>query len=238
VAERWGGFRYSILYEWTNSEDGGLEAREPLAPNGAIDAALPLSRYLAPLPPGKYQSRIYYSDVMAIAGPDEHIGVVAIESDPFELHVLPRVVETSNEEQARFASLIDALPSKAPVQILVGRYGSWADGFVPPQSPAGKLFEAGWRAVPALISYVRRKDGDPVRKGWAFAILYSATGWFKPEDAVGDYEEHWCETETVGGGGMTANSRTGSGAVSAETQAAFAAAWAKVAAAIEVRGVH
>jgi hypothetical protein len=221
---------------------GGMCAREPIATDASLCTSLPLSKYVAQLDPGEYRIRIHYSDWDSIGDADGFLGVVTVASPQFTIRVLPRVIETTHEGQAQLAALADALPVKGPVQVLEGAYGEWAHEFVPPDSAAGKLSAAGWSAVPVLVRFVGRPDAHQMRRAWAFAVLHGITGRLAPtaSNVIGDFSTHSDGFRRVTGGGFSQSSQTvttprGADAIDPAAQAAFAQAWAKVAAVVELK---
>jgi hypothetical protein len=231
--------RIAPAREWSRfGMGGGMYARERLAPGEALGTELPFANYVAPLPPGEYRAVIRYSDVGGISAADGHLGSVTVVSEAFAFRVEPLRVETTADEQRRLAALAEKLPAKGPVQVLNGAYAEWAFEFVPPDSAAGQLLAADREAVAVLVRFVQRKDADPVRRAWGFALLYSIVGQLDPvgTGAIGGYEVHSGGMRRFTGGGWTmVSGSSDGGTIDAAAQDALAASWAKIARGIEVR---
>ncbi len=227
--------------EWSSGFGGGMFARERKASGEGLGTKLPLSRYVAQLDPGEYRVRIHYSDWAHIADPDAFLGAVTVTSEAFTIRVLPRVIETTHDEQARLAALAEELPAKGPVQVLEGRYGPWAHTFVPPDSAAGRLLDAGWTALPALAKFASRSDADPLRRAWAFAVLHGITGRLAPTrtNVIGDFETHSESFSGLTGGGFSRSSSSvttaGRPTIDSAAQADMATAWAKIATVVQLK---
>ena len=237
--ERWNfevrdaGGRLMPALDWKSGMGGGISSRRPLAPRESIAQTLPMSEYVGPLAPGEYRVRIHYHDSSEIAHPGAYPGHVTIDSDEIVLRVLPRVVETTPAEQERLARLVESLPSSGKAVLLEEPYGPWAHGVIAPDSAAGRLLAAGWKAVPALLRLAASESADPARRASAFALLASISDAFA---ACLDYSVlGGCDRYRLRDGRAEIGGGSGVSRVDAVRQTQNAAEWTKLASGVEFR---
>ncbi|MGL6072850.1 MAG: hypothetical protein ACRC8S_01685 [Fimbriiglobus sp.] len=163
------------------SEGGGLVSNGLLEPGDTWETLLPMSKF-SELIPGDYTVVVEYHDRARIADQDDTKALLVCRSEPFTLHVQPRVVDITKADRQEAAAAIAALPKEGsgPVLISVGRYDTSSHKFIPPDSAAGRLLTLGWRAVPTLLDALEDKTASEVRRAWLFAMLHSITGWNNP----------------------------------------------------------
>jgi hypothetical protein len=127
--------------------------------------------------PGVYTVRVLYHNHVTIAD-DRIAGLIVFESKPFRLKVVkaPKKVialEPGDRERARTA--LAALDEKGPIRVVIDDYGPEYHSFIPPDSPAGRLHDLGWRAVPTLLETLRDEKLRPGRRAWVVGLLYGIT---------------------------------------------------------------
>src|SRR5262249_27550126 len=164
-----------VRSHWGSGIGGGIYAMAVLKPGESWGTALPMRNFID-LPPGDYTAVVQYHDEETIAGLPDTKGLLVCQSEPFKLHVQPRVIDVTRADRAAAREAIAALPDKGPVQILEGPYGEDARGFIGPDSGAGRLLALGWRAVPALLDALDDEAAPGQRRGGAVALPPPATG--------------------------------------------------------------
>jgi hypothetical protein len=199
------------------------------------------------LAPGDYTVVVEYHDEAPIAGRADTAGLVVCRSEPFKLHVQPRVIDVTKADREAARDAVAALGDKGPVLIRDGPYGKAAHDFIRPDSAPGRLLVLGWRAVPALFDALDDDKATDQRRAWAFAVLFSITGWNDPrhEDGVlAAYESReggWVvsggrnEKGAVLGLGLGGRSSVSGGKLDGAAQKAFAKQWHAVREYIVVR---
>lgn len=185
-------------------EGGGLYHMSVLKHEELWETVLPMRKFID-LPPGDYTVVVEYHDEETISDLPDTAGLVVCRSKPFKLHVQPRVIDVTKKGREAAREAVAALADKGPVQILEGPYGKEAHDFIRPDSAPGRLLALGWRAVPALLDTLDDDKAPPQRRAWAFAVLYSITGWNDPRDADGTLTAH----ESRGGGWAVSGGRNG-----------------------------
>ena len=198
------------------------------------------------LPPGDYTVVVQYHDEQTISTHSDTAGLVVCSSEPFKLHVQPRVIDLTAVDRDAAKAAAAALADDGPVSILEGPYGKGTHKFIAPDSAVGRLLALGWPAVPALLDVLDDDKLTDQRRAWVFAVLFSITGWNDPRDESGvlaAYESRgggWAVTGGrngkvyamgLGGGGSSMSG----GKFDAKTQREFAKKWQAVREYIVVR---
>lgn len=189
------------------------------------------------LPPGDYTVVVEYHDEKTISDLPDTAGLIVCRSEPFKLHIQPRVIDLVNADHASAREAVALLGDTRRVGILEGPYGKDAHSFIPPDSAAGKLLALGWRAVPALLDALDEKELSSERRAWIFAMLFSITGCNDPRDRDGvlagfeSREGTWVvtgsrgDTGGIAGLGLGGSQSMSGGKFKAEAQTAFAKEW-------------
>lgn len=164
-------------------EGGGLSHMGVLKSGESWDTVIPMRKFIE-LPPGDYTVTVEYHDDLTISGYAHTAGLLVCRSEPFKLHVQPRVIDVTKKDREAAKAAVAALGDKGPVFVLDGTYGKDDHDFIKPDSAAGKLLALGWRAVPALLDELDR-DLTPQRRAWVFAMLFSITSWNDPYPVSG-----------------------------------------------------
>jgi tetratricopeptide (TPR) repeat protein len=195
-AERW---RFSVRGSQGNimrikpREDpdcGGFFTRSTLKANESWDTVLDMRRYID-LPPGDYTVTVEYSDQEEISSLLHTAAFLLCRSDPFKLHVQPRVIDVTRQDREAVKAVIASLDEKSRVKILEGTYAKADHAFIALDSPPGKILTLGWRAVPQLLDALEDDKLAPQRRAWVLALLFSITSWNDPTDepaAIGPYD--------------------------------------------------
>jgi hypothetical protein len=195
------------------------------------ETELSLRSYLELQRPGTYQLRLAFHDRLSIATAEGNLaGRIVCWSDPLELIVKRRSIVLQPGDCATVRRLLGELDEKAPVQIVADSQAPAAQRFLRPETPAGRLLELGWRAVPALLTELTREDLDTKRRAWVLALLFSITGYHDPRqasDVLGDRLSrdpayYWSDQRLCGSWNDT---RFRAGQVNAEKQRTFAKRW-------------
>jgi hypothetical protein len=158
---------------------GGIFTMGVLKHEESWETVLHMRKFID-LPPGDYTVSVEYHDEETIADRPDTAGLLVCRSEPFKLHVQPRVIDVAKKDREAAREAIASLSDKGPVQILDGAYGKGAYDFIQPDSAAGRLLALGWRAVPTLLDELDNDRAADQRQAWVFAILYSITGWNDP----------------------------------------------------------
>jgi hypothetical protein len=151
--------------------------------------------------PGTYSLEVVYHNTKAIADEPEIIGLLVARSKPIVLVVHPLVIELTAEERKQITEWISELNAKKRLKIVAGTYGKWAHEFVSPATPEGRILGAGVKAIPVLIDSLGDKSLSNRKRGWIFALLFSATGENDPRnaDVVAGYDEQEAGWQLWGG---------------------------------------
>jgi tetratricopeptide (TPR) repeat protein len=168
---------------------GGLFRYENLKPGNSWDTVLNM-RSFVDLVPGDYTVTIQYHDRLGIGSYAHTGGLIVSRSEPFRLHVQPRVIDLTKEDRRVARQAVAGLDDKAAVQILAGSYTKAAHEWIDPKSPAGKLLGLGWTAVPTLLDELENSRLSPGHRAWMLALLFSITSWHDPrqeEGVLADY---------------------------------------------------
>ena len=75
---------------------------------------------------------------------------------------------------------MDCGSDNRPLKIAIGPYGKWANEFIPPDTPEGKLLSMGIKAIPVLIDSLADKSLSDSQRAWILVLLFSATGQNDP----------------------------------------------------------
>jgi tetratricopeptide (TPR) repeat protein len=218
-------------------EGGGLFVEGTLKHEETWDTTLDMNRFAQP-PPGDYVVRILYHDHQTIADLPHVFGLIVCRSEPIRLHVQPRVIDRTRQEREDAARWVAKLDDKATPLMLVGtEYGKHVHKLIPPDTPPGKLFTLGWKAVPTLLDELDREKITPGRRSWTLALLYSITGWNCPRGENGvlasyEYlEGRWQimggrnGRMSGGGTGFTSGGSSHGGKIDEAKQRSFAKRW-------------
>jgi tetratricopeptide (TPR) repeat protein len=160
-------------------EGGGLSTSGVLKHGESWDTIVPMRKFIE-LPPGDYTVTVEYHDQKTISDHPHTAGLLVCRSEPFKLHVQPRVLDVTKNDREAAKAAIAELGAKGPVLILEGTYGKGDHDFIKPDSAPGKLLTLGWRAVPALLDELEDRKLTPQRRAWVLAVLYSITSWNDP----------------------------------------------------------
>lgn len=183
---------------------GGISRMSILKHEESWETPLPMRKFID-LPPGDYTVVVEYHDEKTISDLRDTAGLVVCRSEPFKLHVQPRVIDVTKKDRETAREALAALADKGPVQILEGPYGKEAHDFIRPDSAPGRLLALGWRAVPTLLDALDDDKVTPQRRAWGFAVLYSITGWNDPRDINGALAAY----ESRGSGWVVSGGRNG-----------------------------
>jgi hypothetical protein len=235
-----------VKQHWGIVEGGGLSRTGALKHEESWGTALPMRKFID-LPPGDYTVVVQYHDRESISDLTNTAGLIVCRSEPFKLHVQPRVIDVTKKDRAAAREAVAALSDKGPVQILEGRYGAGAHDFIRRDSAAARLLALGWRAVPVLLDALDDEKTTDQRRAWVFAVLFSITGWNDPRHEHGvlaAYESRsggWvvsggrdAKTDAMGLG-LGGRSSMSGGKFKAAAQEAFAKEWKAVREFIVVR---
>ncbi len=218
-------------------EGGGLSGYSTLKAGESWNTILDMRRFID-LTPGDYTVTVEYHDRQEIASHLHTAGLMLCRSEPFKLHVQPRVIEVTKEDRDAVKAAVAALEEKDRVRILAGTYSKADHEFIAPASPAGKILALGWRAVPPLFDELENAKLAPHRRAWVVALLFSITSWHDPSDepeAIGPYQfrgRGWAvsggrngKTYVMGAGSGGGKLVGRSGTIDENKQKAFAEKW-------------
>lgn len=164
---------------------GGMMTWETLEFGESWVATMDLANYAVIDKPGTYTVQILYHDSINIDGMKTVDGLICCRSVPIKLTVKPIEVEVTKMERKQMAEWIAKLPDKGRVKLHGGSYGEQSHQFIPPDTPAGRLLAAWWKAVPQLIRAANSKDINPRRRAWALGLLASIAGQHDPREESG-----------------------------------------------------
>ncbi|MCE9562736.1 MAG: hypothetical protein K8U57_11880 [Planctomycetes bacterium] len=171
-------------------EGGGLTGYNTLKVGESWTTILDMRRFID-LTPGDYTVTVEYHDRQEIASDLHTAGLMLCRSEPFKLHVQPRVIDVTKEAREAVKVAVASLEEKDRVRILAGTYSKADHEFITPASPAGKILALGWRAVPELLGELENAKLKPHQRAWVLALLFSITSWHDPRDeseVIGRYE--------------------------------------------------
>ena len=134
---------------------------------------------------GEYTVRIRYHDNMTIASREDVTGLITSTSLPIKVVVEPITVQITKREIAAMEAAIAQLPTKGRVKLLGGTYCDQVHDFIKSDSPAGRLLQMGWKAVPGLIDAALDEELNPTRRAWVLGLLASLTNHNNPRDEAG-----------------------------------------------------
>jgi len=194
------------LPEKQDFDMGGFIHSETLKFGESLSMTTSIGNYVTIEKPGAYTMVVLYHSGRSIGTLPGVDGLICYRSIPIELIVEPIEVETTDAEQKLVAELILELPRNEPARILSGTYSEDSAGtFMPKGSPAGRLMQMKWKAVPALIAAVNGGQLNATQRAWALGMLFSITGQHDPMDvpgALGPFEyRHSGGVSTDGFGG-------------------------------------
>jgi tetratricopeptide (TPR) repeat protein len=219
-----------------SSIGGGLSNVWLLEKGQSWDTTLRMSSFVN-LEPGRYTVRILYHNRLTIADLDSTDGLIMCRSQVFPLHVKRREIKVTKDERAQVRHWLIQLNVRDKVRVLAGSYGKQAHVFIAPTSPAGKLLDLGWKAVPLLLDELARDKLEPERRAWVLALLFGITGQNDPrrDGVLGNYRDRESGWQVWGGrNGQQNAGGTGwrddgnfEGAINVPAQRAFAAQWTR-----------
>jgi hypothetical protein len=223
--------------ESPSGDAGGIFGHGTLRYGEGWNTSLHMRSFVEVPEPGEYRVQILYHDSIEIAAEDFVAGRNMCRSPVLRLRVKRRVVELSDAERADLKKWLEALDEKGPVQVVGGPYGKWAHALVPPETPAGRLLTAGWKAVPVLLDGLTDERLTDKRRAWFLALLWSIIGghdspWY-PEEVLGDYQsvqagwQIWGnrDGEEASGGMGFRHEGSGKGMIDGGKQRAVARQW-------------
>jgi hypothetical protein len=161
---------------------GGIKSDGWLRQGDYLDTKLPMRDFIDISEPGEYTVALVYHSKLPIADitdVDELNDLIVFRSQSFPLTVQPGpklVIESSRSDRAKVRSLVAELPNEELVQFVGGVYDEDDYEFLSPDSPAGKILNLNWRAVPALLDCLSDKTLSRHRKAWIVGLLYTITG--------------------------------------------------------------
>jgi hypothetical protein len=207
-------------------EGGGLFGEGTLGGGQSWEGHLPMASFVRIREPGEYMVRVLYHNHVTIAD-DGMNGLIVFESKPFKLKVAPKKVITLHAgDRARARAAIAALDEREPVRVVTDNYGPEYHAFIPPDSPAGRLHDLGWRAVPTLLEVLRDEKVTPRRRAWVVGLLYGITRkqGMNPFGITPDWERVVGPYHVKGPGSAASGGGT---PLDGEQQKKLAAAWLK-----------
>lgn len=184
---------------------------------------------LHPVLPGEYSIVLHYSDAMSIDAADSYLHTFTLASDPIKMTVVARRVSSTESEQTRLALIATELPTESEVDVFLRGYGPWAHSQVAPDSVPGRLLDAGWAAVPALVRMVSDRAQPGTRRAWGFAVLHGITGLLNPLQVDGALEAADVHRDRLHVGRLTGST------IDASVQDLLAASWARQLEGLEIR---
>lgn len=160
---------------------GGIKSDGWLKYGDYLDTILPMGDFIDIPEPGEYTVTLLYhpklpiADTADVAELDE---LLIFRSDSFPLTVDkgPKlIVEASQSIRAKVLSLVAELPDEGVVKIVGGVYDEDDFAFIPPESPAGRILNLNWQALPSLIDSLSDARLSRHRKAWVLSLLYGIT---------------------------------------------------------------
>lgn len=152
--------------------------------------SLDMNKVVPSLAPGKYKLVIQYHNRAPIVNQATLKGLIYIESEPIELNVEPIIVKATWQELSTAKAAVAQLPDKPPIKIHGGAYTKHSYAFIAPETPAGRILQIGWPAVPPLLDLVLDDMAPTHKRAWGLGLLYSITGRHDPreaDDVLGPY---------------------------------------------------
>jgi hypothetical protein len=225
---------------------GGLYQMSVLKHEETWETVLPMRKFID-LPPGDYTVVIEYHDRVTISDRPDTTGLLVCRSEPFKLHIQPRVVDVTKKDRETAKEAVAAFGDKRTVKILAGAYGKEAHEFIKPDSAQGRLLALGWRAVPALLDALDDDKATDQQRAWVFATLFGITGLNDPRYDSGllaGYESREGDWVVSGGRngkniamgiGLGGSTSMIGGKFDAAEQKKFAVKWKAIRASIVVR---
>jgi hypothetical protein len=216
---------------------GGQSQSDTLKYGESWATDLEMNKFVEIPAPGTYAVRILYHDSETIVDRVDTVGLITCSSLPIRLEVSPIVVGLTAAQAAAIRQAIQELPKEGGVKLIEGPYHEGLHTFIKPTSPAGRLLDIGFAAIPQLIESSLSNDLNPTQRAWSLAILTSLTGYNDPRHEAGvlsDYDVRTSDWSIWGGapgvqsGGLGLSSTTVSsgGAIDVDKQKEFAKRWA------------
>jgi hypothetical protein len=169
---------------------GGLFTWKELAPGESIDARIRLANYVAVPVPGTYEARLHYHDLESIANDRDLGNLILTTSEWTRFEVQPRTVRITKAEDARAKKIV----AEAVVPESIVTYWMPYDPETPfpgeARTSEERLFEMGWKSVPALLAALEEEDLSVRRRAWVLAQLYNLTGLHDPSAQAGIVGKH------------------------------------------------
>ncbi|MEM7476094.1 MAG: hypothetical protein AAF483_13955 [Planctomycetota bacterium] len=167
--------------KWESFMGGGIYSERLLEPGDSFKAKLNIKDYVQLEQPGIYRVEVLYHNAVTIADIEDHQELdkfILFRSKPFEIDVKkgPLItLEISEKEAASSREYVQQLNENLHLRILTEKYGRQHHDFIKPDSPAGKLLQMEWKAVPAMIETLRDKELSDRKRAWLLCLLYSIT---------------------------------------------------------------
>jgi hypothetical protein len=209
---------------------GGIYVHGTLKFGESWDTVLNTQRFID-LRPGDYVVFIEYHDYQEIASIPNTAGLIVCRSEPFKLHVQPRVIDVTRQDREATKVALASLDEKGRVLILEGTYTKADHDFIKPTSGAGRILTQGWKAVPSLLDELNDPKLTPRRRAWVLGLLFSITSWHDPQDeddVLPSYESRsasWVVPGSVGGIGLGGSVQVSRDKIDEAKQKEFADRW-------------
>ncbi len=156
-----------------------LDSGEPVAEIQFLPVTLRLASYRKPNKLDRFQVRVLYHAMNAIADREDARDMLAFRSAPLELDWRPRRIQYEAGDRERIGSIIQLAMQQEEVVVFESHLPDYQGAPEPEAHPLDRLYAEGWKAVPLLIEQLDAK-APVAENAHVLAALYNLTGIVSP----------------------------------------------------------